>query len=177
MKGYNMKKLALPLLCALCLLIAVPACAKAGDIEDATKVINAYYDTLAKGDLIAALNYMSKEYRAEREQRHRELLENKDGMKIYAIQMEHFSYKITSIDQEDGEIIAQLAITEVDAMDVIAKVSEDVGPNSDISEEAFADLVTKKFIELSNSKALKISTDEFEIILIKEDGQWKINEY
>lgn len=167
-----MKKLALALLCGLCLLAAAPVYAQTDEVAAATSVVKAYYDTAIKGDVDASLTYMSKKYRAETE----ELLAGTEGLKeLGVLLLKRTEYEIVTVKPRDQNMVATTKLTTPDMDYIFLKASEDMDPN--MTEEEFTTLIIKEASELmAKGQNIPRTEDEITMLLIKENGQWKIDE-
>lgn len=167
-----MKKLTLALFCGLCLLITAPACAQTNDTDQAAKVVKAYYDTSIKGDVKAAMAYMSENYRAETE----ELLAETEGLlELGALLLKRSAYEIITVKQQDQNIVATVIVTMPDMDYIFFEASE--GMDSEENEEAFTRLLIKQATELVvKQENIPLTENETTIVLIKENDQWKIDE-
>ena len=167
-----MKKLALTLLCGLCLLTAAPVYAQTDDVAAATAVIKAYYDTSIKGDVKASMEYMTATYRAETE----ELLASTDGlMELGVLLLKRSEYEIISVKPQDQNMIAIINVTTPDMDHIFLKASEDI--NADVSDEEFTRIIIKEASKLvTQQQDFPMTEDEITMVLIKENGQWKIDE-
>ena len=170
-----MKKIVLVLLCAFCLLAAAPVCAKADDIADATKVIKAYYDTGISGDIDGSMKYMSKANQAQFEAEKAEISKHEGLMEFSILLAKQSSYEIESVELQGEEIHARVIMRSPNPESILNKASEGIDFTNDAEyERFFKHALDIAKIELE-SKTMEMVDKSYATILIKEDGQWKID--
>lgn len=165
-----MKKIALTLLCGLCLFVAAPVYAQTNEVA-ATEVVKAYYDTAIKGDVKGSFKYMTKAYRAETE----ELLAANEGLlELGTLLLTRTEYEIIDMAPDGENMLVDIVTTMPDMDQLFLKASEGLDPNLD--EAAFTDALIKNAIQLIKKETFPLAKDDVAMILIKEDGQWKIDD-
>lgn len=166
-----MKKTIISLLCGLCFLAAVPAYAQTNEVAAATEVVKAYYDMSIKGDVKGSFQYMTKEYRAETE----ELLAANEGLlELGTLLLQKTEYEIVAVEPDGKDMLVDIVTTMPDMDQLFLKASGGLDPN--LGEEEFTDALIKNAIELLKKETFPLAEDEVAMILIKEDGQWKIDD-
>lgn len=164
-----MKKALLTLICGLCLLMAVPACAQADEAADAVKNLLSYYEFGQKGDIEGMKTYMSKDYRAEFENA---MVANKAFVEMAFMVSAKAKYTIKDAVHKDGIVTINVHVDQPDFEKIIQKIAPTIDPG--VGEAEFYRLLTTKMKKLIDDGDYDTSAEETAITMVKEDGQWKI---
>lgn len=149
------------------------------EIAEATKVLQAYCDAHAAGDIKNIMALMTRTYRAE----YKELLANMDAVNPYykelmILTLQNSVYSIKNVEQHGDEIRAVMAALEPDINLFIDEEAAKVEKGPRDSEEAamaFFKAVFDAVVPRVKTKE-KLVTTEYVLILIKENGTWKIDD-
>lgn len=172
-----MKKLALALIACLCALTAVPGYAQNNDLIDAMQVIDAYIDAYRQGDADGLLKLMSKDFQKETRE---EWSETPSLFQLKSLILNTAEYEIIAVEKDtyDDEVYieAVVVLTMPDLDQVFAGVPESTLDEFETDEEMIQFMVKKLPDLLKNTAKYDKSEEDFDITLVKEDGQWKIDE-
>ena len=171
-----MKKTIMALLCA-CMFLLPGFTSNDPDLNKAAEVAEAYMYAISKGDIETMLKLSSKEHRDA-------FIEGKTAeepfFKIVMIMLQAVEYKLVSMekyDAENAEATLSIRLPDFDAImdDASNKIYAEYG--QDITDaEMFAHILPMLPDMLKDPKYAAREEDETDLDLIKENGQWKVDE-
>ena len=167
-----MRNLAFAILLGLSLLLTATACSNQNkDIEDATNVVNEFYRLTQQGDIEAVNELLTAANRKKNEAEFQKIGVVAEYFIIFA---QHSKYEIKSIKLKDDEIHAEVIVESPNSELIAEKVMQnfDASLNMDERQRFFTD----NAIKILQTENIPKITDKRVMILIKENGKWKINQ-
>lgn len=172
-----MKKLIFALFACLCVLVAAPVYAQNNDLIDAMQVVDNYIEAYRKGDSDALLKLMTKEFHEETRE---EWAEIPYMFQFKSLILNTAEYEIIAVEKDtyDGEVYIEVVIslTMPDFDQVLASIPESTLKELATDEEMIQFMVKKLPDLLKNSEKYDKTEEDFDITLVKENGQWKVDE-
>lgn len=168
-----MKKILFAFICGLGLLTAMPAYAQDKEIAAATVQLEAYLKANMRGDISAAMDYMTTKYRAQTE----EVLQAAPEMREFAVELLKLSiYNIVDIQKQNGVVLARVAGFMPNMEQIMAKATESLPEEIEVQnmDEVFKAIFVKS-CEILQNEDYETTPFEHNITMLKENGLWKVD--
>lgn len=169
-----MKKTFLALICGLCLFITISAYALTdNDINDAAQMLDAFYAVAAQGNFEAYMDFLSQRQRAEFEE---SLQLDPNVKKISILSWRLCKATVKQIEPlDDYELEAVVSVITPD----MAQITEDIirkmeAAGETAREDNFSIFLAHMLKRLESGEFNMNEAMDLELILVKENGQWKI---
>lgn len=172
-----MKKLICALFCTLCLLAAAPLYAQTNDLTAAMQAIDTYIETYRSGTPDDLLKLMTKDFQGQTKD---EWAEIPGLFELKSLLLQKSEYEIVMLEKDtyDGrvEIEAAVALIMPDIEQIFSTIPESALNELETDAEVLGYMLKKLPELLTNTEKYDKTEEEIDILLVKENGQWKIDE-